>query len=128
MNKARLLKLTDLFSFIGLLALISTGALLKFSLPPRSGGASVWGLTRHEWGDIHFYVSIIFLLLMSLHFLFHIKFIKKAIKGLASREQNYRLAIGFTGIVMLIVFLMAPVFSPVENDGERRGKHHELRH
>jgi len=77
MNKASLVKLTDLFSFLGLIALISTGALLKFNLPPRSGGASIWGLTRHEWGDIQFYVSVSFLALISLHLLLHFRFIKK---------------------------------------------------
>lgn len=123
MNKGQLIKLVDLLCFLGLLALISTGLLLEFTLPARSGAASVWGLTRHEWGDLHFYISLGFLVLMSLHLFLHIGFIKKAILGRASREHKYRLAIGLVGLVALLILLLAPVFSPVENTGERRGRH-----
>ena len=119
MNKESLIKLIDLLSFIGLSALISTGALIKFSLPPRSGGATIWGLTRHEWGDIHFYISIGFLIIITLHLLLHLRFIKMAILGEATREVGYRLAVGVVGFVILIVFLLSPFISPVENIGER---------
>ncbi len=122
MNKASIIKLTDLISFIGLLALISTGALLKFSLPPGSGWASVWGLTRHEWGDIHFYISILFLVLMSVHLFFHLKFIKNAIIGKTQREQNYRLIIGIVSFVVLAIFIMAMLFSSVDSSGVRGGR------
>ncbi len=123
MSKASLIKFTDLFSFIGLCALISTGALLKFSLPPGSSGANIWGLTRHQWGDIHFYVSVGFLFLMSLHLFLHIKFIKQAIRGRAAREHNYRLVIGILSLLILVLLLFAPLLAPIEGEGMRGGRH-----
>lgn len=128
MNKPGLIKLIDLLSFIGLSALMSTGALIKFSLPPRSGGTTIWGLTRHEWGDIHFYISICFLIIITIHLFLHLKFIKVAILGKASRETGYRIAVGFVGFFVLIMLLLSPFISPIENTGERRfDRTHEWR-
>jgi len=118
MNKANLIKLIDLLSFIGLSALISTGALIKFSLPPKSGAATIWGLTRHEWGDIHFYISVCFLIIITTHLFLHLKFIKAAIIGKASREIGYRIAVGFIGFIVLILFLFSPFISSIEKAGE----------
>lgn len=57
----------DLVLFLGVLAMLVTGLLLAYVLPPRSHGASVWGLTRHEWGDVHFYIAAVTLAAMVLH-------------------------------------------------------------
>ncbi|TKB45960.1 DUF4405 domain-containing protein [Thalassotalea mangrovi] len=119
MSKASLIKVVDLLSFIGLLALISTGSVLELILPAKSGAATVWGLTRHEWGDIHFYVSVIFLILLSLHLWLHIRFIKSVIVGKASREHNYRIAVGLVALLVLLLFTIAPLFSSVEDEGGR---------
>ena len=113
MNRSRLIKVIDFCSFMSLLVLISSGTVLKYTLPPRSGGKNIWGLTRHEWGDIHFYISVAFLILMSMHLWTHIRFIKQAIIGKAIPEHNYRLAIGLVSILLLIALIFSPVFSPV---------------
>ena len=129
MKKFEIVKIIDLLSFISLTLIFSTGVFIKYSLPPRSGGATVWGLNRHEWGDVHFYISISFLLLLSVHLLLHFEFIKNAILGKASREQSYRLAIGMVSILVLLLFLLAPFFSPVENNqggGNHRHGHTSL--
>ena len=123
MNKSTLIKLTDFLSFIGLLLLISTGALLQFSLPPKSGGAQIWNLTRHEWGSLHFYIAIFFLILMVWHLLLHIKFIKSALLGKANREHNYRLIIGTIALAVLMIILMAPIFSSVDNTNNNESHH-----
>ncbi|PIX55951.1 MAG: hypothetical protein COZ50_00070 [Zetaproteobacteria bacterium CG_4_10_14_3_um_filter_54_28] len=91
MNHSMLIKVVDLLSFVALTLMISTGTLLKFTLPPRSGGDEVWFLTRHDWGDIHFYLSVAFLVLMSAHLIAHVKFIKSVVTGKASTEKKYSL-------------------------------------
>lgn len=102
--------------------MLSTGILLKFTLPPRSGGNEVWGLTRHDWGNIHYYFSVVFLLFMSAHLVVHAKFIKSVIIGKAQTEKYYRIAIGILGVIALIALAFAPVASPVTDT--QRGQQH----
>jgi hypothetical protein len=125
MKQSNLIKLVDLLSFIALTMMISTGLLIEYTLPTRSRGASVFSLTRHQWGDIHFYISIAFLVLMSLHLFTHIKFIKATALGKADREHRYRIAIGIVGLVALLALAATPVLSPVdEGTGSGRPRLH----
>jgi len=127
MNHAMLIKVVDLLSFAALTLMISTGTLLKFTLPPRSGGDEVWYLTRHDWGDIHFYLSVAFLLLMSAHLITHVKFIKSVVAGKATTEKNYRIAIGILGAIALIFLAFAPVASPVTDVKRGQQNYHQMR-
>ncbi len=43
---------------LGAVGLILTGLLIAFVLPPGSRQASVWGMTRHDWGDVHFWFAM----------------------------------------------------------------------
>lgn len=115
MKQPALIKLVDLLSFIALVLMVSTGLLIEFTLPARSGPASVLSLTRHEWGSIHLDISYLFLLLMACHLFLHFKFIKVAILGRAGREHTYRVAIGLVGFLALLFLAAIPFLSPVEN-------------
>ena len=127
MKHSKIIKIIDFLSFAALTLMISTGTLLKYTLPPRSGGDEVWSLTRHDWGNIHFYFSIAFLLLMTAHLLTHIKFIKSVITGKASTEKNYRVAIGILGVIALILLAFAPVASPVTDVHRGQQYHYQNR-
>lgn len=127
MNHSTLIKIIDLFSFVALTLMLSTGILMKYTLPPRSGGDVVWSLTRHDWGNVHFYFSVVFLVLMAAHLLTHIKFIKNVMLGKASTEKNYRIAIGIIGIIALIFLAFAPVTSPVTDVNRGQQYHHQNR-
>lgn len=113
MNQFTVIKILDLLSFAALTLMLSTGIVLRFTLPPRSGGDEVWGLTRHDWGNIHYYLSVVFLLFMAAHLVAHAKFIKSVIIGKAQKEKYYRIAIGVLGVIALIALAFAPVASPV---------------
>lgn len=112
-NKSSIIKILDLASFIGLLLLISSGVVMRYTLPPRSRGETNWNLTRHEWGDLHYYISIVFLVLMALHLLLHIKYIKHALLGRASRENSYRVAGGAFGLAILLFIVFFPIIFPI---------------
>jgi hypothetical protein len=60
MKRSSLNFAVDIVTFLAALGLVSTGLLLRYVLPPGSrGGAglSVWERSRHDWGDIHFYIA-----------------------------------------------------------------------
>ncbi|MGI5842819.1 MAG: DUF4405 domain-containing protein [Candidatus Xenobium sp.] len=49
-----------------------TGALIYFVMPPGSGHSrTLFGLSRHDFGDWHFYMSIAAVMLVILHLVLH---------------------------------------------------------
>jgi hypothetical protein len=64
----------DTAALLVMLAMVATGFLLKWILPPGSRGGQglqLWGMTRHDWGDLHFWLAVALLLLMFVHVLLH---------------------------------------------------------
>jgi hypothetical protein len=125
MKKARANLIIDVVAFAFFLALVSTGIVLKYMLPPGSGRfgtephgegggrpvATVWTLSRHEWGDIHFWVSVGLLAAMVLHIFLHWRWIYGAVRGRASGSSGRRLAAGGFALLALIAMAAAPLFS-----------------
>jgi hypothetical protein len=60
-----------------MLLMLATGLLIRYVLPPGSGGRGgghgllLWGLDRHAWGGLHFWASLLLLLLLLLHVALH---------------------------------------------------------
>lgn len=72
MNRTVVNIVIDLIAAVLFLAMLATGYLLRFPLPPGSNRLfSLWGLTRHQWGDIHFWVSLGLILTMIVHLALH---------------------------------------------------------
>lgn len=65
----------DACLFIEMLALIGTGIILYFVLPPGSRQDTFVALTRHQWGDIHFWIAAVFTALILLHLVMHSKWV-----------------------------------------------------
>ena len=100
MKRTNLNFIVDLVAFLDLLGLACTGFIMKYFLPPGTGGRrrmlrggrgaehfgeeikELWSMTRHEWGDIHFYLAVIFAVLMVLHIILHWSWIKAYFKSL----------------------------------------------
>ncbi|MHC4601808.1 MAG: DUF4405 domain-containing protein [Planctomycetota bacterium] len=95
----------ELVSFIALLGLAVTGLIMKYILPPGTSGRGrllhgggrehikeLWSMTRHEWGDIHFYLAILFVSFMVVHIILHWSWIKNYFKSLLgfSRQTTSR--------------------------------------
>ena len=60
----------DAILFVDLCSIAAIGLLLAFVIPEgRSAGASKYflGLHRHEWGDIHLYLSLLLCVLLFFH-------------------------------------------------------------
>jgi hypothetical protein len=84
----------DAVAFLDLLGLITTGTILKVVLPPGSGGGhgrgfrggrgpddvkELLGLGRHDWGDVHFVVATLFVLLVLIHLVLHWAWIRSCL-------------------------------------------------
>jgi hypothetical protein len=101
----------DIGSFVCLLSLISTGVLLHFILPPRSGRLTIWNFTRHEWGDVHFYLASSFVALLTIHLFLHGHWIRnifaKKVTSQPIRLLIIAVAIALVGMT-LAPFLLTP--------------------
>ncbi|WP_395078613.1 DUF4405 domain-containing protein [Gracilimonas sp.] len=64
--------------FIVMIALIGTGVVLHFVLPPGSRQEIFVGLTRHQWGELHFWIATLFTAFVVIHLWLHIKWISSS--------------------------------------------------
>lgn len=94
MKRTRINFLVDLLGFLFLLALVATGLLIRFTLPPKSGhsGLTVWNMDRHEWGDIHLFTSLALFAIVILHLVLHWGWVESVL--FARRSQRWRLGLG----------------------------------
>src|SRR4051794_18528135 len=61
MNRTTLNFVVDTAAFVGFVLLTTTGVLMHYLLPPGSGHrTTIWGLDRHDWGQVHFWISAVF--------------------------------------------------------------------
>jgi hypothetical protein len=102
MKRGTLNFIIDLFSFVIFIGLITTGFIMKYILPPGSGGRgrmanggqggehikSLLSMGRHDWGDIHFYLAVVFVILLVLHLFLHFDWIKSYFKRMFTSAGN----------------------------------------
>lgn len=113
----------DCCAFLFLLSLVLTGLLLGFTLPAGSGRATVLEMTRHQWGNVHFWLAIGFLVTMILHLLLHAKWIIAMTVGKShGRNRAIRLG-GLTLVCLLAIGAIATVLLLPVKDTEPRPDH-----
>lgn len=121
MNRPKLNFLIDVVAFIAFAFLTTTGVLARYMLPPGSGRyATLWGLNRHGWGDLHFWVAVLLLGLLALHLALHWRWILCIVRGQRSEASGPRVALGVVGIMGLLGLAAAPLLAPVERSGTPR--------
>jgi hypothetical protein len=78
-HKPLIILWTDVGLFVLFVTLATTGSILHWILPPGSGGRPgghdarkvLLGLSRYEWGEVHFWVAAAMLALIVLHLTLH---------------------------------------------------------
>ncbi len=102
MKRSTLNFVIDLLGFVVLLGLACTGFIIRYILPPGTGGRGqalhggqggghieqLWSMTRHEWGDIHFYLAVLFVILMTVHVILHWNWVKNYVRSLFKTVQK----------------------------------------
>ena len=115
MRRPTLNLLIDAAAFAGFVFLVSTGLMVRYVLPPGSGRRTlVWGLDRHEWGALHFWVAAAFLGILALHLVLHRRWILSALRGRPRQGSGARAALGVVGLLAILALAVAPLVSPVE--------------
>jgi hypothetical protein len=102
MSRSTINFILDLVSLINLLGLMITGIIMRYVLPPGTGGLGriahgggrgqhikqLWSMTRHQWGDVHFWLSAVFVVLMLAHIVLHWNWIKIKMKSMWLKKND----------------------------------------
>ena len=121
MEKKTLDVIVDTVIFVVAMCMVSTGLLLKFVLPPGSGRIEMltqgggrrhkvidvfWGLTRHEWGEIHFFIAMAFVVLLVAHLVLHWSWIKATAFGVKGCPRSLTRKIIALGMLLFAIFVL----------------------
>lgn len=122
MNKPRINYWVDWASFALMMALVGTGLLLKFRL--EGGGSVVLGLSRHEWGDVHFYIAVGLGVMVLVHLALHLGWVRALTLARATGDSRRLRAAGAIGAVAVMVGVVVVLLSmPVEWRAGEGGMH-----
>jgi hypothetical protein len=117
----------DALTFAFFVFLVATGFILYYVLPAGSGriegggpgqGAAVreitllWGLDRHQWGEIHFWLAAAILILLSFHLALHWRWIVAVVRGRRGEGSGARAALGAVGALGILMLAVMPFLSP----------------
>jgi len=106
----------DLISLLAIFALVATGLIIRFVLPPGTGGRHgegglmLWGLGRHAWGDLHFWTSVVLAALLVLHVALHWTWVcamtRRLVRGTQAEPLDARTrhayGVGFLSAVVIV--------------------------
>ncbi len=103
--------LIDAAAAVAMLGMVATGYVLRFPLPPGTNRSlTLWGLTRHEWGEVHFWVSLTLLGAIGLHLCLHWAWVVTTVGKrlhLAVAAGKRHLLSGLLATVALVLGLVA---------------------
>jgi hypothetical protein len=124
MKRPHLNALIDALAMLAFMILASTGFVLRYQLPPGSGeiegrgmgrGAMqrsidlLWGWTRHEWGDFHYWIALGLLVVLSVHLFLHWKWIVCMVRGTKSEASGWRFGIGLFAFALVTLVVALPL-------------------
>lgn len=77
LRRSTLNVLVDVVTLLAIFVMVATGLVIRFVLPPGTGGGhgegglALWGYGRHDWGDVHFWTSVVLAVLLVVHVALH---------------------------------------------------------
>jgi hypothetical protein len=120
-DRSKLNMSIDIVMFLVLMAMAGIGLLIKYVLVSGVTRNAIygdnidlefWGMDRHEWGTIHLYLSISFLVLIVLHIILHWKMILCILKRMIP-HKGVRIAFEwFVSVLGVLLFLFAFIIQP----------------
>jgi len=123
-NKRNFNIIIDTVAYTGFIFLTATGLLMRYTLPAGSGHHTlVWGLDRHEWGALHFWIAVAFLATLVFHLILHWNWIVCVLRGRNAESSGLKFGLGLFGLIALLILALTPLLSPVErtfNPGQQK--------
>lgn len=116
MRRSTLNFIVDVLTLAAIFVMIATGLVIRFVLPPGTGGRHgeggllLWSLGRHDWGDVHFWASVTLGVLLVVHVALHWSWVCTMVQrllggtdanGLGAGKRN-AYGVGFLLIVVLV--------------------------
>lgn len=120
----------DLLAFVLAIGIVATGFVLEYTLPPGSGRIGtegfdaptgslswqrpivlLWGMSRPEWSQIHFWLAIALMAVLSLHVIVHWKWVVAMVKGRPLEGSGIRVAVSVLCLLGLLALALAPFWS-----------------
>ncbi len=126
--KNPLMRTINFLLYLSFCGLAGTGALLTWRLVPGSRGGrglSVLDLGRHDWGDIHFWLGVVFITMTVAHLLLNWQWLKK----IASKSYAWRLWLGLgLGVAIIVGIYTLPMKGGADDDDHSHGNAVEEAH
>jgi hypothetical protein len=111
MKKSDWQYLIDTLLFICMVGIVFIGVLMGFFLAEgptvRESAKYFLGLHRHQWGDIHLYLSLVFVLLIIIHLILAWSWIKGKAQNLFKKRWNTMIMVTVLLAVFVIVVFWA---------------------
>ena len=133
-DKSNINFIVDILMFIFMMAIGGTGFLIRYVLIPGKDRAMVYGksvdlyflgMDRHEWGEIHYIMSIILIVLVVLHIVLHWKMTVCMFSRLiSSGTLRIVLAVGFVLLSILLLSFSFFISPEVREDSGHGGEGH----
>ncbi|MBN1572487.1 MAG: DUF4405 domain-containing protein [Deltaproteobacteria bacterium] len=115
MKKGRYNFVVDTILAFLFMMMVSTGILMHL-FPKGLGRTTALGLTRHEWGDIHLTISLLFLVFILVHFILHYNWEKvTAMRFLKIGGKTLAISV----LLLFVVALSLPFFITKDLPDER---------
>jgi Domain of unknown function (DUF4405) len=119
-DKAKLNFITDALMFLIMMAMAGLGFLMKYVLIPgrerwvkygRNVNLTLFGWNRHDWGDIHLDLGLIFLGFLVVHVILHWRQIVGLFHGFVPAERRPLVLLAFILLAAFLIyfpFLLSP--------------------
>jgi hypothetical protein len=129
-NKANFNTIVNCMAFVIMLFMAATGSIMRLALPPGSGRFStLWGMNRHQWGDIHYWLAITLLSVVGVHLYLHWQWVIRTIRGRLPEKAVFRVVLTALVLLCLVTAAIAPYFSRIESsdfsNAPHRGQHRQ---
>ncbi len=132
MDRPRFNFIIEIIMFVLLAAIAGIGLLMNYILLPgreaqvaygRRVDLYLFGLDRHQWGDIHFYLALTMLAFLALHIYLHWSLVVGLFQRLITTPKTRSIAFWIFLIVCLIFISFPFWLSPrVEDRGQGLGR------